>query len=99
MNECVGLNLQIEEEEENVKVCKAVRDIKEEGREEGREEGKEEGITIGEARGREAGKCEAEERFAKLTDSLEKEHRVTEIVKAAKDKDYREQLYREYGIK
>ena len=82
LNECVGLNLQIEEEEENVKVCKAVQDIKEEG------------ITIGEARGREAGEMS----FAKLVLKLEESNRKEEIIKAAKDKEYREQLYREYQL-
>lgn len=78
LNECVGLNLQIEEEEENVKVCKAVQDIKEEEREIGRLEG--------------------ESSFARLVLWLKENHREEEIVKAARDEEYREQLYREYQI-
>ncbi len=78
LNECVGLNLQIEEEEEDVKVCKAVQEIKKEEREIGRLEG--------------------ESSFARLVLWLKENHREEEIVKAARDEEYREQLYREYQI-
>lgn len=51
------------------------------------EDGKAEGIT------------EGEHLFAELTEKLISAARMDDLIRAAKDKDYRDQLYPEYGIK
>ena len=54
-----------------------------EGREEGRKEGRKEG----------------EELFAALTEKLLKDSRNEELLRAISDLEFREELYKEYGIK
>ena len=43
-------------------------------------------------------KREGEDRFADLTDKLLQEGRTQELHRAASDKEYRDQLYRELGL-
>ena len=45
------------------------------------------------------GKAEGEERFASLTEKLLQDFRTEDLLKATKDKAFREALYQEYGIK
>lgn len=56
-----------------------------------------------EAKGREEGKAEGktegEERFASLTEKLLKDFRTEDLLRATKDKEFREVLYQEYQIK
>ena len=65
------------------------------GEERGISIGEERGITIGEKRGITIG----EGRFANLVKKLSSAGRSADIEKAAKDVDYRSQLYREFGIR
>ena len=46
----------------------------------------------------EESKLEGEDRFACLTDKLLKEGRTQDLRRAASDKEYRDQLYRELGL-
>lgn len=66
---------------------KVLADIGQERYEDGKADGKAEGIT------------EGEHLFAELTEKLIGAARMDDLIRAAKDKDYRNQLYREYGIK
>ena len=56
-----GSEFKIDEKEEEVNMCKALEDLKEEGREEGRKEGREEGRK----EGRQAGIKSAERKFVR----------------------------------
>ncbi len=67
-------------------------------RAEGREEGREEGRAEGRAEGREEGREEGTERMAVLTSRLIADKRNDDLMKAAKDRVYREGLFKLYGI-
>lgn len=56
-----GSEFKIDEKEEEVNMCKALEDLKEEGRKEGRKEGREEGRK----EGRQAGIKSAERKFVR----------------------------------
>ena len=58
------------------------------------EQGREEGERIG----RKAGREEASSRYSRLILLLDEKNRTDLIVKAASDPEYRESLYKEYGI-
>ena len=70
------------------------RDAFEEGKAEGRKEGEAKGRKEGEAKGRKEG----EERLGMLMNLLFKENRYDDANKAAADADFREKLFKEYGI-
>ena len=70
------------------------RDAFEEGKAEGRKEGEAKGRKEGEAKGRKEG----EERIGMLMNLLFKETRYDDANKAAADADFREKLFKEYGI-
>ena len=70
------------------------RDAFEEGKAEGRKEGEAKGRKEGEAKGRKEG----EERLGMLMSLLLKENRHDDVAKAASDADFREKLFKEYGI-
>ena len=82
------------------------RDAFEEGKAEGRKEGAAKGRKDGEAKGRKEGEAqgrtkgrkEGEERFGMLMSLLLKENRHDDVAKAASDADFREKLFKEYGI-
>ena len=50
------------------------------------------------SQGRLAGKAEGENRFIRLTEKLLKDGRMEDLLRAMKDKEYREQLYSDYRI-
>ena len=70
------------------------RDAFEEGKAEGRKEGEAKGRKEGQAKGRKEG----EERLGMLMSLLLKENRHDDVAKAASDADFREKLFKEYGI-
>ena len=70
------------------------RDAFEEGKAEGRKEGEAKGRKEGQAKGRKEG----EERLGTLMSLLLKENRHDDVAKAASDADFREKLFKEYGI-
>ena len=78
------------------------RDAFEEGKAEGRKEGEAKGRKEGEAKGRKEGQAkgrkEGEERLGTLMSLLLKENRHDDVAKAASDADFREKLFKEYGI-
>lgn len=74
------------------------RDAFEEGKAEGRKEGEAKGRKEGEAQGRTKGRKEGEERLGMLMSLLLKENRHDDVAKAASDADFREKLFKEYGI-
>lgn len=58
----------------------------------------EKGLEQGRKEGREEGREEGESRLSALIQKLIDEKRAADVLKVSKDKEYREQLYREYGI-
>ena len=69
-----------------------------EGEAKGREEGEAKGRKEGEAKGREEGQAIANERWGALMQRLLNEQRYDDANKAAADADFREKLFKEYGI-
>ena len=69
-----------------------------EGEAKGREEGEAKGRKEGEAKGREEGQAIANERWGTLMQRLLNEQRYDDANKAAADADFREKLFKEYGI-
>lgn len=74
------------EEGGTINMCEAIRGMIRQGMEEGIMQGIEQGI--------EQGMCQ----FASLTEKLLRDSRTEDLLKAANDKPFREQLFREYGI-
>ena len=68
--------------------------FKEEGLEEGLEKGREEGLE----KGREQGREEANAKFSLLLQKLIAQGKNDDIQRISVDKEYREQLYEEYGL-
>lgn len=58
----------------------------------------EKGIAQGREEGREEGKAAESERYNHLILVLNQENRLDQIVKIASDREYRESLFRKYGI-
>ena len=69
-----------------------------EGEAKGRKEGEAKGRKEGEAKGREEGQAIANERWGTLIQQLLNEQRYDDANKAAADADFREKLFKEYGI-
>lgn len=67
-------------------------------REEAKEEGIREGIKEGIEKGRREGKAEGEKLFAALAEKLIRDSRIDDLARAARDREFRESLYEEYGI-
>lgn len=85
-------------EEGKADMCKAIQDWIAEERLEGREEGREEGKLEGREEGKAEGRTEGEERFAKLSEMLVDSGRTDQLLRAGRERAYREELYRQYGI-
>ena len=62
------------------------------------EKGREEGEKIGLERGEQIGLERASERYSKLILILSKENKNDLIIKIASDPEYREELYKQYGL-
>ena len=69
------------------------------GREAGLAEGKKAGLAEGEKKGLAEGKKAGEELFGELTNFLLKASRIEDLQRAAEDREYRQKLYREFGLK
>lgn len=63
-----------------------------------RRQAKAEGIAEGEARGRTEGETRGEERMASLFARLNSVDRSEDFARAATDEEYRQKLYKEFGI-
>ena len=68
------------------------------GKAKGRHEGRQEGRREGRREGRQEGKAEGINKVNQLVVFLSKDGRTNDIVKAAKDRKYQEQLFIEYGL-
>lgn len=79
---CIQLNVQNKNGKESVNMCKALEDLKEEGRMEGREEGREEGRLEGREEGLMEGRMEGQEHgiMALIRDNLEAKNPLGNIV-------------------
>lgn len=90
INAVTNTNLKITGRGKAVNMCKAVRDLIEEGRNEGWNEGRNEGWN--------EGRNEGENRMGNLIEILLNQGRMEDVGKAAKDPEYRNQLFREFQI-
>lgn len=70
------------EEEENMKMCKALENLVEQGKSEGRLEGR----------------LEGESRSFILIQKLFSENKIEEVKRVSEDKAYREEMYEKYGL-
>ena len=61
-------------------------------------QGQAQGLAKGLAQGQAQGQQQASERYSKLILILDKEKKNDLIIKVASDPDFREELYRKYGI-
>ena len=71
------------------------------GRAEGLEAGRAEGLEAGRAEGLEAGRRESEralQKFNQLIQLLAANNRVNDVIKAASDMEYQEQLLKEFNL-
>ena len=87
-----------ENRKEENNMCKAWDDMKADSREAGRREGKREGRKEGREAGRREGRKEGEEKLGALIRRLCQDGREAEVVKAAGSVQFRNRLYREYGM-
>jgi len=88
LNECVKANLKTTKKKGGkTDVCKGIKDLVEEEKKKSRIEGE----SIGEIRG--------EDFMATLVAKLLEDNRMSEVQKISSDKELREELYKEYGIK
>lgn len=85
-------------EDGGVNVCKGILDLMENSKAEGRNLGREEGIKEGIKEGRTEGIEQGERLLAQLVQLLLKSDRIQEIDKATTNKEYREQLYKEFKL-
>jgi hypothetical protein len=96
------LNLNVNDEKEEITVCKLWDEVraegKAEGKAEGRAEGRAEGKAEGRAEGKAEGKSEGEDKLARLINRLISDKRLDDVSKASNDKTIRQALYKEYGI-
>ncbi|MBE5926815.1 MAG: hypothetical protein E7270_07630 [Lachnospiraceae bacterium] len=104
LNECVKANLMTTQKRGGkTDVCKGIKDLveeeKEKSRTEGRTEGRIEGKTEGERIGEIRGEIRGEDYMATLVGKLLEDNRMSELQKISSDKELREKLYKEYGIK
>ena len=98
MEEMTGMKIEKEDEEEKVKVCKAIQGIEERGRIAGLAEGRSAGLAEGRAAGRAVGRSEGIQHEQKLTKALLNDNRIDDLKRALDDPAFRQKLLEEYGI-
>ena len=87
-------------------MCKAIKEMlrvsrqegEQEGRLEGRQEGRLEGRQEGRLEGRQEGRLEGQDEMATLSEKLILADRVSELLKASIDREYRNKLLAEFGL-
>lgn len=84
--------------EEAKKMCKALEELMKDELEAKKNEGQEIGEEIGKEIGKEIGIKQGRERVNELTLKLSALGRIEDILKAASDEEYQEQLFREFGL-
>ena len=85
INLFAGTDIDIDEKEEVIDMCKAWEEQKNEGREEGRELGREEGRELGREEGRELG--ERQKIISLIVKKLQKDKSVAEIADDLEEKE------------
>ncbi|MDO4273802.1 MAG: hypothetical protein Q4D16_09035 [Eubacteriales bacterium] len=75
-----------------------MEEFKQEGREEGRKEGRIEGQEEGRKEGLREGLAEGSERISRLCRRLVQDNRMDELVRSVNDRDFQEELLKEYGL-
>lgn len=94
INAVTNSGLKISEDEEVIDMCKAIRDIRDEGYNEGRDDGYNEGKN----EGFNDGYKEGENRLGNLIVRLTNLGRTEDISRAASDSAFRQKLYQEFQI-
>ena len=84
--------------EEAKKMCKALEELMKDELEAKKNEGQEIGEEIGKEIGKEIGIKQGRERVNELTLKLSALGRIEDILKAASDEEYQEQLFQEFGL-
>ena len=80
------IKLKIQTEGGGFDMCKAIKEMLRDSRQEGRKEGRQEG------------RQEGQDEMATLIEKLILSNRISELLKATTDKEYRNKLLIEYGI-
>ena len=94
LNETTHTKLTLNEDKEEVVMCKALDDMCADAREEGRTAGHAEGLAAGRAEGHLAG----EQRMSKLISVLLSKNKIDEAKQAADNEEIRKELYAKYSI-
>ena len=87
-------------------MCKAIKEMlrvsrqegEQEGRLEGRQEGRLEGRQEGRLEGRQEGRLEGQDEMATLSEKLILADRISELLKASTNREYRNKLLVEFGL-
>ena len=87
-------------------MCKAIKEMlrvsrqegEQEGRLEGEQEGRLEGRQEGRLEGRQEGRLEGQDEMATLSEKLILADRISELLKASTDREYRNKLLVEFGL-
>ena len=75
-------------------MCKAIKEMLRVSRQEGEQEGRQEGRQ----KGRQEGRLEGQDEMATLSEKLILADRVSELLKASTDREYRNKLLVEFGL-
>ena len=75
-------------------MCKAIKEMLRVSRQEGEQEGRQEGRL----EGRQEGRLEGQDEMATLSEKLILADRISELLKASTDREYRNKLLVEFGL-
>ena len=75
-------------------MCKAIKEMLRVSRQEGEQEGRQEGRQ----KGRQEGRLEGQDEMATLSEKLILADRISELLKASTDREYRNKLLVEFGL-
>ena len=79
-------------------MCKAIKEVLRVSRQEGEQEGRLEGRQEGRLEGRLEGRQEGQDEMATLSEKLILADRISELLKASTDREYRNKLLVEFGL-
>ena len=88
------IKLKIQTEGGGFDMCKAIKEMLRVSRQEGEQEGRQEGRL----EGRQEGRLEGQDEMATLSEKLILADRISELLKASTDREYRNKLLAEFGL-
>jgi len=92
------IKLKIQTEGGGFDMCKAIKEMLRVSRQEGEQEGRLEGRQEGRLEGRQEGRLEGQDEMATLSEKLILADRISELLKASTDREYRNKLLVEFGL-